>query len=197
MPESLGDATGVAIAFYAIGQEEAIGYSPFGIDNLGRLLPAGTDASKMDFQNLPLARGYDILNQLAPLILEHQGIGPMAAVVLSAQQHPQSVSVGKYTLTVDFAHTRRTGAIISSPDSPRFALIIATPPDEYMIAANSAEIVFLPNTPGPPITGLAQVQAGSYVDGKWVPGRWLNGDDILLNYKLAQAAADILGWRFC
>ena len=24
----------------------------------------------------------------------------------------------------------------------------------------------------------------------WVPGRWLNGDDVVLNYKLAEAAAD-------
>jgi hypothetical protein len=27
------------------------------------------------------------------------------------------------------------------------------------------------------------------LDGVWVPGRWLNGDDVLLNYKLAEAAA--------
>jgi hypothetical protein len=68
-------------------------------------------------------------------------------------------------------------------------LIIATGPDEYVIAASNAEITFAPNTPGPPVAGLAQVQAGSYVDGVWTPGRWLNGDDILLNYKLAEAAA--------
>jgi len=188
VPESLGTATGVANAFYAIGQEDSIGYSPFGIDNLGRLLPEGSDAAKMNLDSLPLAKGYDVLNQLAPLLLEHQGTGTMAAVVLGAQQHPQSVSVGNYTLTVDFAHNRRTGAISSAPDSPSFALIIATGPDEYMIAASGVEIVFSPNTPGPPIAGLAQVQSGNFVEGKWVPGRWLNGDDILLNYKLAQAA---------
>jgi hypothetical protein len=50
-------------------------------------------------------------------------------------------------------------------------------------------VTFLPNTPGPPIAGLAQVQAGRYEHGSWVPGRWLNGDDVLLNYKLAEAAA--------
>ena len=27
------------------------------------------------------------------------------------------------------------------------------------------------------------------VHGAWVPGHWLNGDDVLLNYKLADAAA--------
>ena len=45
VPESRGDATGVANAFYAIGQHDAIGYSPFGIENVTRLLtPSGSPA---------------------------------------------------------------------------------------------------------------------------------------------------------
>ena len=40
VPESRGDAMGVANAFYAIGQHDGIGYSPFGIDSISRLLPA-------------------------------------------------------------------------------------------------------------------------------------------------------------
>ena len=68
-------------------------------------------------------------------------------------------------------------------------MMIATGPDEYVIAGSNAEITFSPSTPGPPIAGLAQVQAGRYENGVWVPGRWLNGDDVVLNYKLAEAAA--------
>lgn len=188
VPESLGNALGVANAFYAIGDQDSIGYSPFGIDNVERLPPAGQKETGLE--NLPLAKGYEVLQQLAPLILGHQGAGTMAAVVLEGQQHSQSVTVGNYTVTVDVAHNRRTGAIISTPESPSYALIIQTGPDEYVIAANSTEITFTPHSPGPPIAGLAQVQAGNYVDGKWIPGRWLNGDDVLLNYKLAEAAAE-------
>jgi hypothetical protein len=51
-------------------------------------------------------------------------------------------------------------------------------------------VTFSPNTPGPEIAGLAEVEAGTFVDGKWVPGRRLSGDDVLLNYKLAEAAAE-------
>ncbi len=40
-----------------------------------------------------------------------------------------------------------------------------------------------------PIAGLATVEAGIYVEGRWMPDRQLNGDDILLNYNPAAAAA--------
>jgi len=29
---------------------------------------------------------------------------------------------------------------------------------------------------------VAKLEEGAYVDGRWVPGRRLNGDDIMLNY---------------
>jgi hypothetical protein len=199
VPESRGDATGVANAFYAIGQHDAIGYSPFGIDNVSRLLtPSSSPAASsqmpmvsLDVQNLPLARGYDVLGQLTPLILKHQGMGSIGAVSLNSGQLSQSIAVGNYIVTVSRVKDRRSGAVASTTAdaAPTFALAIATGPDDYMIAASNAEITFSPNTPGPPIAGLAQVQAGHFAGGAWVPGRWLNGDDVLLNYKLAEAAA--------
>jgi beta-galactosidase GanA len=194
VPESRGDAAGVANAFYAIGQHDAIGYSPFGIDNVTRLLPASTGpapSGPVEAQGLPLAKGYDILGQLAPLILKHQGMGSIGAVLLNPGELNQTIAVGNYNVTVSKVQNRRSTAVASTlaDASPTYAMIVATAPDEYAIAASNAEITFTPNTPGPPVAGLAQVQAGHYADGLWVPGRWLNGDDVLLNYKLAEAAA--------
>lgn len=194
VPESRGDAVGVANAFYAIGQHDAIGYSPFGIDSVTRLLPASSGVASsgpVEVQNLPLAKGYDVLGQLAPLILKHQGTGSIGAVVLNVGQLNQSIAVGSYSITVSMVQSRRSTAVASSTAeaAPTYAIIIATGPDEYVIAGSNAEITFSPDTPGPPIAGLAQVQAGRYSDGAWIPGRWLNGDDVLLNYKLAEAAA--------
>jgi len=199
VPESRGDANGVANAFYAIGQHDAIGYSPFGIDNVARLLtPSSSPAASaqaptppVDIQNLPLTKGYEVLGQLAPLILKHQGTGSIGAVVLNPGQLNQSVTVGNYTVTVSRVQNRRSTAVASTTEdaAPTYAMVIATGPDDYVIAASNAEIIFSPNTPGLPVAGLAQVQAGHYADGVWVPGRWLNGDDVLLNYKLAEAAA--------
>jgi hypothetical protein len=183
---------GVANAFYAIGQEDSIGYSPFAIDVTGRLQGAEARpvaAGPPDPQALPLSRGYAVLEQLAPLILAHQGSNTIGAVVLDPATDRKSIRVGDYNVTVDRPRDRRAGTTITAPESPTFALIIATGANDYFIAANSAEITFAPSTPGPPVAGLALVQAGTFANGTWVPGRWLNGDDVLLNYKLAEAAA--------
>jgi len=37
--------------------------------------------------------------------------------------------------------------------------------------------------------GVATVEAGAFVDGHWMPGRQLSGDDVLLSYNLDAAAA--------
>ena len=50
-------------------------------------------------------------------------------------------------------------------------------PDEYFIIGDSLNVTFTPNGPGPEQVGLGTIEEGSFVDGKWVPGRRLAGDD--------------------
>jgi hypothetical protein len=57
------------------------------------------------------------------------------------------------------------------------AIFIATGPDEYFAAGNGVIVSFSPNTPGPPLAGLASVEEGVFVNGRWVPGRQMAGDD--------------------
>ena len=54
--------------------------------------------------------------------------------------------------------------------------MIATGPDEFVIAGTGMVITFEANTPGDPIVGILSVYEGKYVNGQWSPGRWLNGD---------------------
>jgi hypothetical protein len=189
VPESRGDAAGVAHAFYAIGQHSAIGYSPFGIDNTVRLIALRPDLNQQgptEIENLPLPKGYAILRQLMPLILEHQGKSTIAAALLNAQNKTQTLKLGDYALNVDLNRNRRNP---SQEAAFGYGLFIAVGPNEYVVAGQDVQITFTPITPGPPIAGLATVEAGTFVDGRWVPGRQLSGDDVLLNYNLAAVAA--------
>ncbi len=98
----------------------------------------------------------------------------MSAVMLAANDPPQKVKVGNYTMQV-----ARMAPRPSSPAQPGFAaaLFIAVGPDEYYAVGDSVRVTFAANTPGPEQVGLGTVEEGTFVDGRWVPSRQLAGDE--------------------
>jgi hypothetical protein len=189
VPESRGDAAGVANAFYAIGAHSAIGYSPFGIDNTARLVglrPAPGTPQPTELEALPLAKAYAALRDLAPLILEHQSHGTVAAAWLTKETPQQQITLNGYTVSVDLRRNRRTQQPAADLG---YAMIFALGPDEFLITGADIQVTFSPRTEGPPIAGIADAEAGTYREGRWQPRRKMSGDDILLDYKLASAAA--------
>jgi len=46
-----------------------------------------------------------------------------------------------------------------------------------MAGSGQATVTFSPNTAGPPIAGVLSIEEGSFVNGRWTPGRRLNGDE--------------------
>jgi len=167
VPENMGGPEGAARVLYMFGHD-AIGWTVMGIED-----------PRFTHPDNDLISSYDVIAQLTPLIAEHQGKGTMSAVLLRSNDPPQKVQVGNYTLTVAFLSGRRiTGALPSQgPPPPAAAIFIATGPDEYFVAGSDLTVTFSPNTPGPPLAGLATVEEGSFVNGRWVPGRVLSGDD--------------------
>jgi len=169
-PEGQAGAEGAARALFAFGGHDAIGYSPFAVDR-----SAGSDPN--------LAGAYTLLSQLAPLILEHQGNGTMSAVLLRPNDPPQKIKVGNHNLEVSYqgprgappAQAGQQAAASSAPSAA--AIFIATGPDEYIVAGSGVSVKFSPATPGPEIDGLGTVEEGTFLDGTWLPGRRLAGDD--------------------
>jgi hypothetical protein len=192
VPESAGDVRGAANAFYAIGQHHAIGYSPFGIDNLARLMtsnpdaPQPTGARAPDVESLPFSVAYKTLAQLAPSILEHQAKGTIAAASLNRQNPDQQIKLGDYILNVGLPRNRRSPNVV--PDVTGYGIFMATGADEYLLAGDNLQITFTPSTPGPPIAGIARQENGHFENGKWVVTRYLAGDDSVLRYDIAAVA---------
>jgi hypothetical protein len=120
--------------------------------------------------------GYDLITQLAPLIVEHQGKGTMSGVLLEPKDPPQKIQLGNYSLEVAFLRPRpEKRGIPAEIPTLGGAIFIATGPDEYIAAGFGVSVAFSPNTPGPPLAGLATVEEGTFVNGRWVPGRRLGG----------------------
>jgi hypothetical protein len=59
-------------------------------------------------------------------------------------------------------------------------LFISVGPDEYIAAGSGpVSVTFAPSPdkPGPPAAGIVYTEEGSFVNGRWVSGRRLNGDE--------------------
>ena len=167
VPEAKGGSTGSANAFYAFGQLDAIGFSPFAID--GRMESADTENTETAQQSI--AATYSTLAHLAPVILQKQGTGEMAAVVLEGEaQRAGRIFLGGYMMEV-----RRAGP----PNDSRISvLVIQESPDQFLVAGSgAAQVSFLPDSGGAPSAGIASIDQEELVDGRWIWQRRLNGDE--------------------
>ena len=161
IPEAMPGSVDAVNAMYAIGQHNAIGFSPFSIDSLDEETTNAVTSS------------YDLLNQLTPLILNHQGKGTMAGLLPEGpeQRQPQQLRLGNHTLYVTFDRpTAQNTSVLSG------GLVIAIAPDEYVFAGTGLTVTFEAAGGGDPIVGLLSVDEGKYVNGQWVVTRRLNGD---------------------
>ncbi|MFO7369608.1 MAG: DUF5597 domain-containing protein [Bacteroidales bacterium] len=174
VPESFAGTKGAANAFFAIGERSGIGYSPFGFD--GNL----TNPSQK-----PLAKAYRVLNQLMPEILDAQANNAIRASYVNTTEPSDTLNLGGYNISFAL-RTNHRGVSVSDEG---YGLIIHKGPDEFIVAGAGMNVVFTTNTPGPKFTGIASVYEGKYENGEWVPGRLLNGDDIMVNYHLLDEAA--------
>jgi hypothetical protein len=186
IPESFDGAPGAANAFYAAGQQRAIGYSPFGFEAPRTGLGEPGSAPPPNAESLPLSVAYATLSQLAPLILEHQAEGTIAAVQLDRLHPEQSIQLGGYILNVSLTRNVRTPDVV--PDLAGYGLFFPMGPDEFLLAGNNLQVTFTPGSPVPPIAGIARQEAGRFEDGKWIVTRRLGGDDSVLRYDISTVA---------
>jgi len=168
IPEAVGEAVGAANVFYAIGQLQAVGFSPFGIDGTA----SSSSPERPEGTNAALAASYAVLEHLASLILEKQSEGAIATVLVEGEsQRAGRLSLGNYTFTAvrsSSADAGKRGA----------AMFLEIGPDEYIVAGSgNLTITFSPNTPGPPIAGIASIEEQILQDSNWIQRRRLNGDE--------------------
>ena len=123
---------------------------------------------------------------MTPLILDAQSKGTIGGAWLNRSNIMTDINVGGYTVNVELRQNRR------QPDAMAdigYAIVIAAGQDEFFVAGNGVQVTFLPTTPGLPIAGVTGVEAGRFENGHWVVTRRLGGDDCVLEYDQAKAAA--------
>ena len=190
----MGEHDGIGFSPFAIdelfftmepGMMEALEsrWSPNPVDEL---LFTGPSKTRIPLADLALAHSYDTIARLSPLILENQGKGKMRGVVVISGEGPQRFVLGNYALTVSDARSGRDPVPVpkdapAPPPAPyripdrAGALFIAVGPDEYIAASSGPVNIRFSSNTGPINVGIDSIEEGTFVDGRCVPGRRLNG----------------------
>jgi hypothetical protein len=184
-------------ALLAILKFNAICFSPFGIEGGGFGRGAGPGANGTRPPD-SLAQTYAVLDYLAPVILDNQGKGTIAMLepMLDTNAPPQELKMGDYTLEIrygaggqgggrgggrrgggggGFGGGGGGGSGVTNTSPARF--VINSGPGEYVLVGGPMNVTFTPNTPERGSVVLGSFDETLYVDGHWVSGRRLNGDE--------------------
>jgi hypothetical protein len=176
IPEAQLGPDAAVHALYAIGAHEAMGFSPFSIE------------SEEHPSESPIAKSYQVLSELTPLILEYQGKGAIAGVLLDKEYPTEKIFLGDYCLTISHDYTwGRSGGDSEALTWPRAGgIIISTEPDSFVIAGNGIIVTFTLEPPMEGKVGILSIREksdphtlGGHKPSKesgWIDGRWMNGD---------------------
>jgi beta-galactosidase GanA len=161
----------VANALRSIGERDAIGFSPFAIE----------DANEA--QAAKIGGLYEMLEGIAPLVLAAQaegriaGFGNPVAFDGTADLTPPTTTLGgaAFTATTIDPWTPRE----AQAPSTHGAVLIWLGGEDYLVAGQGVTLTVEPadgvNSNGGRI-GFDRVEDGRYEAGQWRPGRRLNGD---------------------
>ncbi|WP_243692270.1 DUF5597 domain-containing protein [Caulobacter sp. BK020] len=163
-----------ANAFYAIGELDALGFSPFQVENAD------------DTAQAAVTQAYGVLRRLAPAILAAQGQDSQGGCKMSGFKPrvledgtvldaPVSQTIGDYRFTVGFLDPWTPKA--DQKTAGHGGLIIQIGPEEYLMAGRGLVVTFAGAGDDLALAGIDSAVEGVFdAQGRWVPGRVLNGD---------------------
>ena len=158
-----------ANAFYMMGELDAFGFSPFGIEDI------------KDGKTESLPQAYRVLRQLTPLINQYQGSGNMRGFKAPVSYDgvvdllPVKATMGGYALEVSFVN--QWGKTDSAEAETRGGLVIRLADDEFLVAGKGITVTFSNANGDGGVAGIEKLTEGGYDNGVWKEGRWLNGDE--------------------
>jgi len=145
-------------AFYCFGHFKAMGFSPFGIDH------------PVYHSNHSIKKAYEVLDMLRPLITKAQVEDRINGFMEGDKASPASFQLGDFIFKPDY--NLQKNSIIKG-----YGLIIQISEDEFIVSGNACHIGYQSADAGKPNSQLLSVEEGTFVDGKWVKKRIINGDE--------------------
>lgn len=149
-----------AKAFYSIAQEDALGFSPFGIDH------------ETYHNEHPVKNAYSVLNDLKEFILEKQGTDKLSAF-MEDYSKIDTLVMGEYMFLIDYK-------VVKDENELGYGIAIQQGDDEFIFAGTGFNIEFLPvdsTKSGVSILETASIRKTN--NGDWLSYRLNGGDETL------------------
>lgn len=187
IPEAQGGVTGAANSLYAFGRLNAIGFSPFGIDDLNNapldLVGITNPAEHPDAS--ALGSMYDILSHLEDRIVAAQQTGSITATLIENEaQRSAHLRIGGYMASVSRVGNPAAFTRVG-------VMLIQTAPDEFLIVGSGdAQMTFAADQ-GPDNVGIDSLDEQYFENGTWTSKRRLNGDESSQGQGLRLYASDV------
>ena len=180
IPESATHAYAAPRMVYTVGHHQAVCYSPFGFDDIGKPFTAiqgylfGMDVADpalktpQNFEEYAAASRN--LTQLMPFIKAALGTGRMDACV-GEQGQMKAMMLENVMVVGTFQSPMQTR-------SDGYLLAVETGEDELYVMGNACGMSLQSKDPSKPNLDLLIQEEGCFDEkGTWVPGRRLNGDE--------------------
>ena len=172
--------------FWALGHHRAIGFSAFGIEDVRR--------------DSLLARAYELLAPMRTVIAAAQAENRIAGILLDDGDPAATFPLAGYRVTAHgsralfrrmlldagvqppppppppASETEGADTIPSPADARPFGLVIAEEDDTFLLVGQDLALDF---SHAAGVVEVDRVEEGTFVAGRWVAGRILNGDERL------------------
>lgn len=185
IPETRKDAVAASYCLYAFTRHHAIGFSPFGIEDLGLPPEAVQKPPKevMSALNINpimfetdggkeyLSKTYDFINQIKPLYLKYRGTEHMQSYMKHSKTDLGTYyQFEDYDILIDY--------FPSMPGIPISAgVIFELEKNKFLVAGMMSKLTFRVKAgENLKVRGL-KLEEGTIIQGEWKPGRIQNGDE--------------------
>lgn len=185
VPEVRKDAQTASYCLYAFMRHNAIGYSPFGIEELALppesiqkppmevMIALNIDPSAFDITNSKeyLSRTYKLVHDLEPLMLKYRGTDALRSWVRTADVDSGAfLRLSDYDVQIAYAPKGQSQPLGAGA-------IFEIAPNKFVIVGMMSTLTFRAKPDENKKVDVVSYQEGDFVDGVWQPRRTLNGDE--------------------
>lgn len=196
IPEIRKDAVAVSYCLYAFAAKNAIGFSPFGIEELGGdpnnvdrppmevMIALNIDPSAFDIAGSKerLAATYHLMHELEPLLLKYRGTNHWQSFVRHGENdYGTFLRFKNYDLQIAY-NPRESGKPLGA------GIIIELDDNQFLAIGTMCRLTFMPKQDENTQVDILELDEGIIENGQWKTTRVLNGDE-----KMSISFGDNLG----